>query len=81
MSPVMNCHRSTILGLRDQYQHQGNVNDRHRNGRPLTTAANQDHYIRVSNAGNRFLTAAETARQTLGTHNKPINEHTLRRRL
>ena len=77
----MNCHWSTIIDLRNRYRQQGNVSDRPRSGRPRVTTPNQDRYIQLTHARDRFLPATATARQTVGNHNRPINEHTVRRRL
>ena len=78
---LMNCNRSTIIDLWNRYQQQGHARDRPRTGRPRVTTANQDRYMRLSHARDRFLSAAETARKTIGTHNKPINGNTVSRRL
>ena len=78
---LMNCNRSTIIDLWNHYKQQGHARDRPRTGRPRVTTANQDRYMRLSHARDRFLSAAETARQTIGTHNRPINGNTVSRLL
>ena len=78
---VMNCTQSTISDLWNSYQQQGHARDRPHSGRPHVTTAHQDRYMRLTHARDRFLPAAETARHTVGTHNRPINGNTIRRRL
>ncbi len=55
--------------------------DRPRSGRPWVTTANLDRYIRITHARNHLQTSTGTARETIGTHGRLINEHTVRRRL
>ena len=76
---VMNCNQSTISDLWNRYQQQGHAWDRPRSGRPHVTTAHQDRYMRLTHARDRFLPAAETARHTVGTHNRPIDGNTVRR--
>ena len=78
---VMNCTQSTISKLGNRYQQQGHARDRPRSGRPHVTTAHQDRYMRLTHARDRFLPVVETARHTVGTHNRPINGNTVRRRL
>ena len=78
---VMNCNQSTISDLWNRYQQQRHARDRPRSGRPHVTTAHQDRYMRLTHARDRFLPAAEAARHTVGTHNRPINGNTVRRRL
>ena len=78
---VMNCNQSTISDLWNRYQQPGHARDRPRSGRPHVTTAHQDRYMRLTHARDRFLPAAETARHTVGTHTRPINGNTVRRRL
>ena len=78
---LMRCNRSTIVDLWRRYQQHGTVADRPRVGRPRVTTPQQDLYIRVTHARNRRQTAVATARTTIGHHNRPVNEHTVRRRL
>ena len=73
---VMNCNQSTISDLWNRYQQQGHARDR-----PHVTTAHQDRYMRLTHARDQLLPAAETARHTVGTHNRPINGNTVRRRL
>ena len=45
------------------------------------TTPNQDRYIRLMHARRRFTPATETARNTVGNHNRRISAKTVRRRL
>ena len=78
---LMNCNRSTIIDLWNRYQQQGHPRDHPCTGRSRVTTANQDRYMRLSHARDRFLSAAESAKQTIGTHIRPINGNTVSRRL
>lgn len=77
----MNCTRATIYRTWARFQQLGNVRDLPRSGRPKVTTRNQDRYIRLTHARDRFKPATETARQTVGTHNRHISDRTVRRRL
>ena len=77
----LNVHESTISRLRSRYQKTNSTRDRARTGRPRVTTPAQDNNIRLRHLHNRQLTAASTARETPGTHNPRISEHTVRRRL
>ena len=77
----MNCNHSTISDLWNRYQQQGHARDRPRSGRPHVTTAHQNQYMRHTHARDPFLPAVETARYTMGTHNRPINGNMVRRRL
>lgn len=58
-----NCHRNTIINLRERFQQSGSVRDGIRSGRPKVTSARQDRYITLTHLRNRFKTATSTARQ------------------
>lgn len=75
---LMNCNRSTTHEPWNRYKLQGFVRDRLRTGRPGVTTANQDRNVRLSEARGRFLMATETARHTLDTQNRDINDRTVR---
>lgn len=77
----MNYTRATIYRTWARFQQLGNVRDLPRSGRPKVTTRNQDRYIRLTHARDRFKPATETARQTVGTHNRHISDRTVRRRL
>lgn len=74
-------HRTQISRLWTRYRETGSIKDRPRSGRPKVTTLRQDRHIRLQHLRNRFLQATETARTTVGTHGRPVNEHTIRRRL
>ena len=78
---VMNCNQSTISDRWNRYQKQGQARDRPRSECPHVTTAHQDRCTRLTHARDRFLPAAEAARHTVGTHNRPINGNTVRQRL
>ena len=71
---------STIYRLTDRFLHN-NVVDRPRSGRPRVTSQRQDRNIVRTHMRDRFLPATTTARQTVGTHNRPVSDITVRRRL
>ncbi len=77
----LNVHESTRSRLRSRYQKTNGTHDRARTGRPRVTTPAQDNHIRLRHIRNRQLTAASTARETHGTHNSRISEHTVRLRL
>ena len=76
----MNYTRATIYRTWARFE-LGNVRDLPRSGLPKVTIRNQDSYIRLTHARDRFKPATETARQTVGTHNRHISDKTVRRRL
>ena len=51
----------------------GRVADRPRFGRPRVTSRREDRTIRLAHLRDCHLTATETARNTIGTHNHPIH--------
>ncbi len=77
----LNVHESTISRLRSRYQKTKSTRDRARTGKPRVTTPAQDNHIRLRHLRNRQLTATSMARETPGTHNPRISEHTVRRRL
>ena len=76
---VMNCNQRTISDLLNCYQQH--ARDRPRSGRSQETTAHQDRYMRLTHARDWFLPAAVISRLTVGTHNRPMNGITVRRRL
>ena len=74
-------HVSTIYRLTDRFLQNNNVVDRPRSGRPRVTSQRQDRNIVRTHMRDRFLPATTTARQTVGTHNLPVSDTTVRRRL
>ena len=78
---LMNCNRRTIIDLWNRYEQQGQARGRFRTGRPCVTTAKHDRCMRLAQARDRFLSAAETTRQKVGIRNRLINESTVSRRL
>lgn len=76
-----NVHVRTIYRLQQRFQATGSTSDRPRSGRPPVTTLRQDRQIVRSHLQNRFARATETARTTIGTHQRPISDDTVRRRL
>lgn len=74
-------HHTTIYRLARRFQVTGSVNDRPRSGAPRVTTPRQDRRICRSHLADRFQTAVDTARATLGVQNRPISSRTVRRRL
>lgn len=76
-----NVHISTIYRLQERYNATQTTDDRPRSGRPRVTTPRQDRQITRHHQRDPFLPASETARDTLGTHNRPISSDTVMRRL
>ena len=76
-----NCNVRTIECQRVRYNATKSTNDRPRCGRPQVTTPHQNRLMVCQHLRNRFTRAAETARQTVGTHQRPISADTVRRRL
>ena len=74
-------HVSTIYWITDRFLQNNNVVDRPRSGRPRVTSQRQNRNIVRTHMRDRFLPATTTARQTVGTHNRPVSDTTVRRRL
>ena len=74
----MNCNQSTISELWNRYQQQGHARDRPRSGR---LHWRDDSTSRPIHTSYTCTPAADNARHTVGTHNRPINGNTVRRRL
>ena len=72
-------HFSTIYRLTDRFLQNNNDVDRPRSGRPRVTSQRQDRNIVRTHMRDRFLPATTTARQTVGTHNRPVSDTTVRR--
>ena len=73
-----NCNVRTIERLPVRYNA---TNDRPRCGRPQVTTPRQNKLMVRQHLRNRFTRATETARQTIGTHQRPISADTVRCRL
>ena len=78
---VFGCHISTIYRLEARRRQTGSVSDRLRSGRPPVTTPAQNRVIVRNFRRDPFQTANEVARTTIGSHGRPINDRTVRRRL
>ena len=76
-----NCNVRKIERLRVRYNATHSTNDRPRGGRPQVTTAHQNRLMVRQHLRNWFTRATETARQTVGTHQRPISADTVRHRL
>jgi transposase len=77
----LQCDVTTIMRLRRRVAATGYTADRTRSGRPRVTSSRQDRHILLTHSRDRFESSVATARQTVGTHGRPIAPHTVRRRL
>ena len=78
---TFNVHLATIYRLQQRFTATGVTDDRLRTGRPRVTTQRQDRHIFRHHVRDRFQTANETGRNTLGNHQRPISGQTVRRRL
>ncbi len=76
-----NVHVSTIHRLQQRYINTNSTADSDRSGRPRVTTPRQDRFINRQHLHDRFRTASMTARETIGTGQRPISDDTVRRRL
>jgi hypothetical protein len=76
-----NCNVQTIERLQVRYNATNSTNDRPCCGRPQVTTARQNRLMVRQHSRNRSTRATETARQTVGTHQRPISADTIRHRL
>ena len=76
-----NVHISTIYRLQERYNTTQTTDDRPRSGRPRVTTPRQDRQITRHHQRDPFRPDSQTARDTLGTHNRPISSDTVMRRL
>ena len=63
VSRAFDCHRNTIIRLRQRFQQTGGVADRRRPGRPRVTNPRTDRFITLTRLQRRFQTATSPARQ------------------
>lgn len=63
VSRALNCHRNTIIKLRDRFMQTGTVADRPRSGRPRVTGVRLDRHIELTHMRRWYQTASATARQ------------------
>lgn len=76
-----NVNITTIYRLLHRYNATQTTDDLPRSGRPRVTTPRQDRQITRQHQRHPFLTASESARQTIGTHNRHISRDTVIRRL
>ena len=81
MTRIFNKRQNTIRKLRAKFRATGRVADLPRRPMGRVTSRAQDRQIVLSHLRNRFLSAAATARQIVGTHARPIHPKTVRNRL
>ena len=67
-----NCSTRTIERLRQRYNATNSTNDRPRSGRPEVTTTRQNQYILRQHLNDRIARASETARHTVGTHQRLV---------
>ena len=67
-----NVNITTIYRLLHQYNASQTTDDLPRSGRPRVTTPRQDRQITRQHQRHPFPTASESARQTIGTHNRHI---------
>ena len=63
VSRAFNCHRKTIMLLRDRFAQTGTIADRLRPGRPRVTGVRLDRHIELMHMRRQYQTATATARQ------------------
>ena len=63
VSKAFDCHRNTIIRLRQRFQQTGGVADRRRPGRPRVTNPRTNRFITLTHLRRRFQTATSSARQ------------------
>ena len=63
VSRAFDCHRNTIIRLRQRFQQTVGVAYRHRPGRPRVTNPRTDRFITLTHLRRRFQTATSSARQ------------------
>ena len=63
VSRAFDCHRNTIIRLRQRFQQTHGVADRRRPGRPRVTNPRTDRFITLTHLRRRFQTATSSARQ------------------
>lgn len=67
--------------LRSKFRATGRVEDLHRRPRRKITTPQQDRHMLITHLRDRKRNARQTARTTLGTHQRPISDQTVRNRL
>ena len=81
VATVFNVHLSTVYRLLHRFRTTGSVADSPRAGRPQVTTPRQRRAILRHHRAQPFTTASSTARNTVGSHNRPINRRTVARLL
>lgn len=72
---------STTERLVRRLRETGMLADRPRTGLSRATTRREDRAIRLARLRNQFVTATETANNTVGNHNRHIHPKTVRNRL
>ncbi|KAH3877116.1 hypothetical protein DPMN_000973 [Dreissena polymorpha] len=72
---------SSIVRLWQKFQNTDRVADLPRQPRRKVTTVYQDAQIIANHIENCYMTAADTARATIGTHGRPVCFKTVVRRL
>ena len=72
---------TTIYHLQHRFYATNSTDDLPRSGRPRVTTAAQDRRLRRQHYRDNRETAANTARNTIGVHGRPVSDRTVRRRL
>ena len=77
----LNVHKTTISRLWARFRTTNSVEDGQRSGRPKALTLRQQRATLRHHRQNPFDTAEETARQTVGTNNRPVSRQTVGRLL
>ena len=81
MARTFNRSLSTIHSLYRKYNATGSVDDLRRSPRGRVTTRQQDRHMFLSHLRNRDLTATDTAKRTMGLHNRAVSDQLVRNRL
>ena len=81
MARTLNRSKRAIEKLWAKFNQTGTVANRRRRPRRRVTTRRQDRYIVLSHLRDRRMTAASTARRTIGIHNRPVSDDTIINRL
>ncbi|KAK7098392.1 hypothetical protein V1264_002702 [Littorina saxatilis] len=68
VAAAFTAHLPTVYRLQQRFVNAGSTADTQRSGRPRVTRLRQDRQILHQHLRNRFHTANETARNTVGNH-------------
>lgn len=81
VSNAFNCNICTVQGLRRRCNATNSMPGRSWSGRPRVTIQRQVMHILCQHLYDRFATATQTVRQTIGIHRRPASDNTILRRL